>query len=393
MNAPSDIELRPDYDGGSIVNLMATLMASLGGHADGYLPLAAARLEGLAEARTVVLVVVDGLGDLWLDRLGRGGPIAAHRRASLTSVFPSTTASAVTTFFTGLAPAQHALTGWHVYLRELGGIAAILPLTARPGGQPVLAAGTDVRAFFRHEPVFDRIAAASTIVLPKWIADSQFTVAHAGRARRVGYHGVEEMFGAIASVARSGRGRRFVYAYYADIDALAHAHGIASDAVREDFGRLERAWEKFLAGIAGTGTAVVLTADHGFIDTTRESVVDLADLPGLADTLVLPLCGEPRAAYCYVKSGREAEFEHHVATELAGRATAYRSADLVAEGLFGPGLPDRRLAGRVGDYVLLMRGNHAIRDHLLGEHRHPQIGVHGGATPDEMLVPLVVAHA
>jgi hypothetical protein len=71
----------------------------------------------------------------------------------------------------------------------------------------------------------------------------------------------------------------------------------------------------------------------------------------------------------------------------------FRSADLVADGLFGPGTPHPRLADRIGDYTLVMHDNYVIRDHLLGERRHAQIGVHGGATPDEMLVPLVVAHA
>ena len=38
-----------------------------------------------------------------------------------------------------------------------------------------------------------------------------------------------------------------------------------------------------------------------------------------------------------------------------------------------------------------MKDGYAIRDHVPGERRHVQIGVHGGTSEDEMLVPLVVA--
>lgn len=66
------LTVRPDYGGGSIVNLMATLVGALGGRACEYGPLGVATLDEVRTARTVVLIVVDGLGDLWLDRLGRG---------------------------------------------------------------------------------------------------------------------------------------------------------------------------------------------------------------------------------------------------------------------------------------------------------------------------------
>jgi hypothetical protein len=48
------------------------------------------------------------------------------------------------------------------------------------------------------------------------------------------------------------------------------------------------------------------------------------------------------------------------------------------------------LQSRIGDYVLLMRAGATIKDWMPGERRHTLIGVHGGATAEEMLVPLVV---
>ncbi|MGA8056340.1 MAG: alkaline phosphatase family protein [Burkholderiales bacterium] len=385
------LHVQPDYEGGSIVNLMATLAAGLGASAP-YAPLAELPVVEVREARNVVLLVADGLGARWLARLAPDGALRARQRAVLTSVFPSTTATAVTTFLTGLAPAQHGLTGWHMYFRELGAVAAILPLTLRPGGQSIATKGVAPEGLFGYAPFVAKIAASGFVVSPESIVNSPFNVRHSGAARRVGYRSLDGLLDATTAIARRGRERQYVYAYYSEIDATAHKHGMASEAIAAEVAKLDAAFGRFLASIAGTDTLVLVTADHGFVDVAPGHQIELADHGALAETLVLPLCGEPRVAYCYVHPGREAQFERYVATVFADAASLFRSQDLLAQGWFGPGVPHPRLHERVGHYTLVMKDGYAIRDLLLDERRHDQIGVHGGATEDEMLVPLVVAH-
>lgn len=133
-----------------------------------------------------------------------------------------------------------------------------------------------------------------------------------------------------------------------------------------------------------------MTADHGFIDTDESHTVSLEQHPDLADCLTLPLCGEPRVAYCYVRPERVRRFENYVGDRLAPVAELHRSGDLIAQGWFGRGPAHPRLADRIGDYTLLMRDNYVIRDWLPDEARYRQIGVHGGVSAMEMLVPLAV---
>ncbi len=109
--------------------------------------------------------------------------------------------------------------------------------------------------------------------------------------------------------------------------------------------------------------------------------------------LLRPLCGERRVAYCYVKPDRRADFEGYVRDHFAERAELHPSRELVDLGWFGPGEPHPSLASRIGDYTLVMKGNWTIKDWLPGEKRYRQIGVHGGTSAAEMLVPLVVARA
>jgi hypothetical protein len=384
--------MRPDYEGGSIVNLMASIETAFGGRA-GYPTLRDLAPGEIRGARNLVLLVVDGLGWRHLAQASGGGSLRRHTRAAITSTFPTTTATAITTFMTGLAPQQHALTGWHMYFRELGAVLAVLPFRPRHGGPPIAAAGgVTPGSLLGNPPLANRLEAEPFVVSPAAIVDSDFNVAHSGRALRVGHGGIDGIFAAVRDIARSGAERRYVYAYHSEIDSLAHAHGIDSSAVRAELERVDAAFGRLLEDIAGTDTLVVATADHGFVDTRPETVIDLDDHPALAETLLVPLCGEARVAYCYLKPGAAEAFERYVETRLSHCANLARSADLLAQGWFGPGAAHPRLADRIGDYTLVMKDGYAIRDHVPGERRRVQIGVHGGTSEDEMLVPLVVAH-
>ena len=95
--------MKPDYSGGGLVNLMASLVVGRGGLARHPL-LSSLDAKALADATNVVLFIVDGLGDGYLRRRGAGGELARRRRGAMTSVFPPTTASAITTSYTGCTP-------------------------------------------------------------------------------------------------------------------------------------------------------------------------------------------------------------------------------------------------------------------------------------------------
>lgn len=380
----------PDYHGGSIVNLMSSLLAALGGGESLYPSLRQLPPADLQHSRNIVLLVIDGLGDDYLARAGTGGTLHRSRRGSITSVFPSTTATAVTTFLTGTAPQQHALPGWHVYFKELGSVVAVLPFRARHGGPPLGETGIDAAALFGHVPLFDRIRARSWVVSPERIIHSDYNTAHAGTAERRAYITLRQLFATTAEIVRASRERTYVYAYWPELDRLAHEHGIGSRETAAHLAGLDTEFDRFLQHIRGSDTTVIVTADHGFVDTDPERLVELDRHPQLAETLLLPLCGDRRLAYCYVHPEKRSQFERYVQTVLADNIELFPSAELIARGCFGLGLPHPRLLERVGDYTLVMRHNAVIKDWLLGERRYTQIGVHGGVSEAEMRVPLGV---
>ena len=133
------------------------------------------------------------------------------------------------------------------------------------------------------------------------------------------------------------------------------------------------------------------TADHGFIDCPPESALQLERGPGLSALLRYPLCGERRIAYCHVQEGRVKEFMARAAEWLDGRAEVRESRALLDEGWFGTGAAHPRIGERIGDVSLVMNDRFTIKDWTPGEPRHLHIGNHGGASAEEMMIPLVVA--
>ena len=366
---------------------MSSIATALGGTSP-YAPLTALPPQALSGARHLLLLVVDGLG---LDYLqGRDGALRRHLRGQLTSVFPSTTASAIPTFLTGLAPQQHGLTGWNMYFREIGAIVAPLPFRVRTGRHALREAGVTPADLFGLTPLFDRLPLPCHVVSPRNIIHSDFNVALSGQAKRHGYETLDELFSVIAALLRSDV-PGYIHAYWPQLDSLAHEHGIGSEPVAAAFAALDAAFEGLLDVVADSGSRVIVTADHGFIDSPPEQTIDLDDHPDLRDTLLLPLCGEPRMAYAYVRAGKERLFEDYVRTRLADRVRFFRSEDVLQQGWLGPGAPHPGLRDRLGDYVLIPRGQAILRDWLKGEERYTHVGVHGGLSEAEMRVPLVVA--
>lgn len=379
----------PDYRGGSIVNLTASLILARGGEEGLYPPLSCIDRDALEGARNIVLMVVDGLGYEYLLRHGRGGVLHSHLKGRLTSVFPSTTATAITTFLTGTAPQQHGLTGWFMYVRQMDGVLAVLPFTPRCA-TPASAPGISPEELFDQRSLFDRIEGPSYQVTPDRIANSHFNVAYRGAAMTVPYRSMTQFIGLIERTVKADARHKFVYAYWPDLDKLGHEHGTASNSVATHFAQLEYALERLIGALKGSQTTLIVTADHGMIDTGPEGVIEVSDHPELAQALIRPLCGERRAAYCYVDPAKAQQFESYVRDALADYATLINSEDLIAQGYFGLGDPHPALRERIGDYALLMKDRYVIKDWVPGERRHVLLGVHGGLSAEELHVPLVV---
>ena len=373
----------PDYSGKGFVNLVASLVEACGG-APRHAPLVSLPVAEIRTAANVVFLIVDGLGDNYLRANGAGGTLAKYRRGAISAVFPSTTASAITTSFTGATPLEHGLTGWFTYFSQAACVGAPLPFQRR-GERNSL--GVKPGELFVEGPLFDGLAARSIVVSWRKIIDSAYNVHHCGRAERLAYDDLPGFLEQTVCAVKSGPERKFVYAYWPEFDALSHQHGVGSAAVGAHFQALDAVFGELFARLAGTDSMLVLTADHGFIDCPVEDSIELP--PALSAMLRFPLCGERRVAFCHVHDKRT--FMDRAKESFGERADVRPSSELAEEGWFGPGRAHPHFAERIGDVALVMKGPATVKDWVPGEPRHLHIGNHGGTSEDEMNIPLVVA--
>jgi hypothetical protein len=376
----------PNYADGSLVNLMASIVEAEGGTAR-HPSLAALPPAELSAARNVVLLIIDGLGDNYLRRRGAGGALSAGRRCAMTSVFPSTTASAITTSYTGCTPLEHGLTGWFCYFGEAGCVGAPLPFMSRGDQLSLTRRGVTPQGIFTAAPLFDSLRVQSFVVTTRDIVDSSYNARYCAGAERCAYEQAHELPAAVERIVKSGAQRKFIYAYWPEYDRISHRHGSQGPQAFEQLEKIDAAFGSLLSRLSGTDTIVLATADHGFIDVAPEESLELP--PQLAELLRFPLCGERRVVYCHVRS--EEEFVARAQDWLGERADVLPSRELVREGWFGGGAPHPRFAERIGDVTLMMREHYAVKDWIAGEPRHLHIGNHGGTSEDEMMIPLIVA--
>jgi len=377
----------PNYADGSIVNLISSIEASYGLEPM-YGNLRSLGPDSLSEYDNMVLMVIDGLGRIYLDKNHPNSFIGKYSRSSMTSVFPTTTSAGITSFSTGVAPQQHAVTGWFMYLKETGMVTKILPFMPRIGGMMLSDIGVDHSMLIGPKPIFDRLPVRSHCILKEDISGAAYTRYISGNSTKMPYEDLDGFFENIIKACKSPGGGEYIYAYWSHFDTICHMHGVESGEAHSHFGEIDNGVKRLCEELEGTNTCVVLTADHGQINVEDGSVIDVADHPLLYDCLALPFSGESRAAYCYVRPSKVQAFERYVEDELSEFCDLLVSSDMVDMGFFGLFEADKRLYERIGDYTLLMKDNYVIKDDLLGEERFVMKGYHGGLSEEELHVPL-----
>ena len=400
-----DHAVLPDYQGFSILVVPRLILRLFG--CDG-LPVPASvrqRLDAVAEKTDrVLLLILDGVGYLKLQEmidkhpgmwLARAATAEGGTALPLTSVFPSTTANAVTSFATGLAPQHHGMLGYRLYLRETGTITNMIQLSVLGNGhgESAVAAGLDIGTFLGVPTAYEQLESCGVgthVVLSRHIASSGLS-SLLYRASQTEIHPVIT-FSDLAITSRqtleATHGKMFVSAYWSSPDTTAHVYGPDSDAYEAELlsldATLAREWSNLPLDVS-----VMITSDHGMVPMRREDYLPIAAFPDLQGTLLLPPVGEPRANYVHLRN-RSAGLSSATRDEIAAAGlTCISSREAAEAGLFGTdGSVRSETLDRIGDYIITSVGRTALY------HPYPDArmlgGMHGGLTEREMLVPLIL---
>lgn len=360
----------PDYAGPCICNVVPALLEP-GQAPPSWLPAPA------VDADRVVLLVLDGVG--WHQLAARrhlAPTLSSMAGGPISSVLPTTTATALTSIATGSTPGEHGVVGYRVNVD--GDVLNVLRWTTIRNGD---ARQSIPPPKVQTLPVF--VGQRPPVVTRAEFASTGFTGAHLDGTRLRGWRVPSTLVTEVASLTEAGE--PFVYAYYDGVDKVSHEYGLGQhyDAELAAADRLVAD----LLGAVPAGTAVVVTADHGQVHT-GDDVQPLA-----ADVLahVSYQTGEARFRWLHARPGRAAALRDAAVAAHGDQAWIRTRDEIVDGGWLGPRVIPEALA-RLGDVAIVAKGTTAFTEPTDTGPYH-LVGRHGSATPAELEVPLLAQQA
>lgn len=358
----------PDYGGACLANVVPAVLGRRDG-APPWLP------EPVVEADQVLLLVLDGMGwEQLQDRPHLAPTLAGMAGGPITSVVPSTTATALTSLTTGMPPAVHGIVGYRLLVPN-GEILNVLRWTTASGDARDAVPPEGLQPF----DVF--LGTKPPVVTKAEFADSGFTRVHLAGSPLFGWRYPSTLVAHAASVLAEGH--ELVYAYYAGVDTVAHEFGFG-DVYDAEVAAADRLVADLLA-VLPRRAALVVVADHG------EVFVGDAVVPLGADVLELATItsGEGRFRWVHARPGLAEPLLDAARQRHGGQAWVCTREEVVADGWFGGALRPE-VAARLGDVALVAHAPIAFDDPAdTGSYRLQCR--HGSLTSAEMLVPLLAA--
>lgn len=371
--------------------------------------------QNQAPINHVVMLIMDGFGYEQLQSLANSQDIPNIAKACespqaffmpATSVYPSTTVTALTSAATGYSPAQHGMMATNLYMREIGCIVNFIGF--RPQTAPGRASFPD--SIFNPETllpvpnIYLRMEKAGIDVEIinferfKQTSISRFTSAgaDAGNNNFKGYGTPSDAFSQLREslLAKNSNQKSFTYVYVPTIDMISHRYGPLSSSYKAEVATLDFALKKqLIEPLAGRNDTVLLVvADHGQRYSALENTLWLEKYPELTQNLFAPVTGESRVRYLHVKHDKQAAVCDYIKQNFSENFFTITKSEAMENGLFGvPGKPlGKEAEDRIGDLLLISHKDWICRQHITNEERlHTHLGVHAGLSSAEMLIPFL----
>lgn len=392
----------PDYGGSTLANIPGTAAALLGAQFEGLPPLYDhywRPFEGIT--RRVIVLLLDAFGwNLFQQERERLDWLVGQTavQSKLTSIFPSTTVAALSSLWTGYAPAQHGLVGLRLFFPQYATLGQMIKFTPNFMRLPdaLVEAGTTPETFLAAPGFAEQLSAAgipSHSFKGKDIIYSALSRMHdRGIHQQHSYVTTADMFVQLRQLLEETAGESlYINAYWPAIDTISHVQGPAGVSVAAELhavlAQLKTEILERLSPAARNGTVLFITGDHGQIRTTPEHSINLAHHAGITDNMLMRPAGEPRVLYLYARQGRKQALIDYINETLPQAAIAHDADAVLSSGLLGPPPHAPSSRARMGDVVVIMRNNYLLVDPDEVHKVDILNGRHGGLAAEEMEIP------
>jgi predicted AlkP superfamily pyrophosphatase or phosphodiesterase len=339
---------------------------------------------GFRPAKRVIAVLVDGLGAQNLKAAAGHAPFLNQALAvskPISCGFPSTTATSITSFATGLSAGAHGLVGYKVFDRQNMRSANLLT----GWGEEQQALTWQPNQTISQRALEQGIG--SFVIGPKAYANTGFTSATMRDAQYLAGKTISERVDVAIELLRKKSDDFLVYLYIPELDQAAHTFGSDSSNWLEGVEEVDYQVRRLASALAKSD-ALLVTADHGIVDVRSENHVYLDEVD-VDWGEVLDVSGDPRVNFIYLQdSANTQDFVTSLQTRAPdGIAVLARSTVLAEDWYRGA---TQTAIERMPDVFAIATKQLAMyhRDFAPAKSLE-MIGQHGSLSSKELSIPLL----
>ena len=338
------------------------------------------------EYKNVILLILDGLGEHILNKISSKGYLNQNKIDCVTSVYPSTTTAALTTYYSGRPPYETGWIAWSQYFKEYGRAIDMFSHNESYMREPLKKPLMDVfKTIVNYETIFDKIEKASSDVKAYEI-EPEYAERRAKRAIKA--NNIDELIMNINDLCLMPS-KKFIFAYSDNPDGLLHDFGTTSEEVETFVKETEKKIEKMVKDF-DEDTILIISADHGHKDI--EKVYKLLDYPEIQECLIMPASLESRILAFWVKEDMKEIFVQRFNKAFGKEFWLMTKETFLDKYHFlGYGNKHKKIDDFIGNYIALSVGGSSIQlGTFLTEGKPIKKSTHCGLTKDEMEVPLII---
>lgn len=334
--------------------------------------------------RNVVLLILDGMGEHILNKLSPNGFFVKHKIDLVTSVYPSTTTAALTTYYSGKPPYESGWIAWSQYFKEYGRAIDMLSHKESYKGDSIADARINVfKELVNYESVFSKIEKASNI--PAYEIMPSYSDRRSNRTIKA--DSVDEILDNIKMLCEVPN-EKFILAYCDNPDGILHKYGSSSNEAKEFIQNTENKIQELCSKL-DDDTILIISADHGHKDI--ENIYTLLDYPKIQECLIMPPSLESRSLTFWVKENMRNVFEDEFNKIFGNEFWLMTKEEFLDKHFLGFGIKHPKIDDFLGNYIALSTNSSIIRlETYLAEGKKVKKSTHCGLSKEEMEVPLIV---
>jgi hypothetical protein len=366
----------------------------------------------IEDSNKIVLMLIDGFGySQWLKCYKNYEFFNIFTQkglvAPVTTIFPSTTAAALTTINTGLTPQEHALIEWFIYLKEIDMILRTIPFKPLDDKDKnkFLQAKVNPKILYNGKTIYQALRKSGiksyTFINETYAYSAYSKLVYKG-SNTIPFINSSDLVVRLRKTLEAEKGPAYFYVYIADVDSLEHEYGPHTEEYYAELSVLSFLLKKELIEKVdkkvAEETLLLITADHGQLNISPKETIYLNGFRKLTKSFqkskrkkpILPT-GSPRDIFLHINQKKLEEIHTFLSNKLKEKAKIVKTEDAIKMGLFGIGKPRKEFYDRVGNLLILPYKNHTVwYQHVKGK-KLDLLGIHGGLSKDEMLVPFAIS--